>query len=317
MICMTDSLNEGISDRQINRQEASASNGRADDGGKNRIPLAQAEAHCRGIALGHYENFLVASVLLPKTMRQPFYNVYAFCRHADDLADESESPEIATTSLRRLRSDLDRCFRGDCESPLFVALADTIARFGLIQKPFDDLIDAFLQDQTKTRFENFDELLHYCRRSADPVGRIVLRMAGADSAENVALSDSICTGLQLANHWQDLRRDFDSGRVYLPQDAMRVLGVDESMLAADHACDAVKRLVADQCRRARRFLLDGLPLADRVPRWLASDIRLFAHGGLATLDAIAKCDHDTLRLRPKVSRWKQMRLTALAAMGRL
>jgi squalene synthase HpnC len=314
---MTDSLNEGVSDRQINRQQASASNGRADDGGKIRIPLGQAEAHCRGIALRHYENFLVASVLLPKTMRQPFYNVYAFCRHADDLADESESPAIATTSLRRLRSELDRCFRGDYDSPLFVALADTIARFGLVQKPFDDLIDAFLQDQTKTRFDNFDELLHYCRRSADPVGRIVLRMAGADSAENVALSDSICTGLQLANHWQDIRRDFDAGRVYLPQDAMRAMGVDESMLADDHASDAVKKLVADQCRQARRFLADGLPLADRVPRWLASDIRLFVHGGLATLDAIAKCDHDTLRVRPKVSRWKQMRLTALAAIGRL
>jgi squalene synthase HpnC len=314
MICMADSLSEDDVPVQINRWRGSSSNGSPTDSSR----LLAAQAHCRRIALGHYENFLVASALLPRSMKQPFYNVYAFCRHADDLADESPSPAIATERLSQWQQELDRCFAGQSvEHPIFVALAETISRFDLQKRPFDDLLDAFRQDQIKTRFANFAELMDYCRRSANPVGHIVLGMATADSPDNIALSDSICTGLQLANHWQDIRRDFQSGRIYLPQDAMAAENISESMLADDRACEAVKRVIAAQCGQARQFLIAGLPLADNVPRWLAADIRLFAHGGLATLDAIARCDHDTLRKRPTVSKTQQFKLVLRAMLGRL
>lgn len=311
---MADSLSEDDVPVQINRWRGSSSNGSPTDGSR----LLAAQAHCRRIALGHYENFLVASALLPRSMKQPFYNVYAFCRHADDLADESPSPAIATERLSQWQQELDRCFAGQSvEHPIFIALAETIPRFDLQKRPFDDLLDAFRQDQIKIRFANFAELLDYCGRSANPVGHIVLRMAAADSPENIALSDSICTGLQLANHWQDIRRDLQSGRIYLPQDAMAAENIAESMLAGDRACEAIKRVIAAQCGQARRFLIAGLPLADNVPRWLAADIRLFVHGGLATLDAIARCDHDTLRKRPTVSKTRQINLVVRAMLGRL
>src|SRR5690606_25842748 len=208
------------------------------------ISLAQAEAHCRRLARSHYENFLVASVLLPRAMRQPFYNVYAFCRHADDLADESGSPQLALDRLHDWQVQLQRCFSGRAEHPIFVALSDTRSRFQLSIEPFDQLLDAFRQDQTKTRYATFAERLDYCRRSANPVGRIVLRLAAADSPENMELSDRICTGLQLANHWQDIRRDFLAGRIYLPQDAMDAHGVTEPMLGETRACEPLRRLIA-------------------------------------------------------------------------
>lgn len=311
---MADSLSEDGVPVQINRWRGTSSNRSPADESK----LLSAQAHCRQLATGHYENFLVASLLLPRAMRQPFYNVYAFCRHADDLADESPSPEIATDQLNQWQQQLDRCFAGQSvEHPIFIALGETISEFDLQKRPFDDLLDAFRQDQVKTRFANFPELLDYCRRSANPVGQIVLRLAAADSPENIALSDSICTGLQLANQWQDIRRDYQSGRIYLPQDALAAAHVTESMLREPAASEAVKHLIASQCVQARQFLLAGLPLADRVPRWLAADIQLFAHGGLETLDAIARLDHDTLSKRPTVSKRRQLLLVMRALLGRL
>jgi len=249
-------------------------------------------------------------------MRQPFYNVYAFCRHADDLADESGCPQLALERLEDWRTQLQRCFAGHAEQPIFVALADTLARFQVSIEPFEQLLDAFRQDQVKTRYATFDELLDYCRRSANPVGRIVLRLAKADSPENLELSDGICTGLQLANHWQDIGRDLSIGRIYLPQDAMDAHGVTPSMLSGERACEPLRRLIAAECKRARRFFEAGRPLIQRVPHWLACDIRLFIRGGLATLDAIAAVDHDVLRQRPTVSRWQQLRWTWQAAVGR-
>lgn len=310
---MFDPSIEEASNTQINRPAADSSNGEwAKD---PRLP--QAEAYCRKIARGHYENFIVASVLLPRRMRQPFYNVYAFCRFADDLADESESPQAATRSLNWWQGELDRCFLGQADHPIFIALGQTVRELDLPKRPFDDLLDAFRQDQVKTRYADFPELIDYCRRSADPVGRLVLRMAGCDSPENVTLSDRICTGLQLANHWQDIARDYAAGRIYLPEDAMREAGVTESMLGEALACEPLKRLIAEQSAIARRMLESGLPLAERVPKWLAADIRLFVRGGEAILDAIAAADHDTLVRRPKVSPWRQMLFTAQAIFGRL
>lgn len=322
---MTGSLNEEASDAQGNREPARSSNGgQASNPGRpsgeersRDLRLAAAEKYCRDLATRHYENFAIASCLLPKEMRQPFYNVYAFCRHADDLADESESPLVALQNLADWQTQLDRCFAGQAEHPIFIALGDTARSLGLDQAPLNDLLDAFRQDQTKTRYANFEELLDYCRRSANPVGRIVLRMAKADSPENVDLADSICTGLQLANHWQDLGRDFVAGRLYLPRDAMDSFRVTEAMLAQDRAAEPLKRLVFAQCLVAREYLVAGIPLAERVPVWLSADIRLFIHGGLAILDAIAAADHDTLFRRPTVSNWKQLCLTMRAIWGRL
>lgn len=312
MICMTASSSERDTNPQVNRQGGDASNGQR----SKAISLAQAEAYCRRLARSHYENFLVASVLLPRAMRQPFYNVYAFCRYADDLADESDCPQLALERLADWQTQLQRCFAGRAEHPIFIALGDTLARFQLSVEPFEQLLDAFRQDQVKTRYATFDELLDYCQRSANPVGRIVLRLAEADSPQNVELSDRICTGLQLANHWQDIGRDFSVGRLYLPQDAMDAHGVTPSMLSDERACEPLRRLLAAECERARRFFEEGRPLVQQVPRWLACDVRLFIRGGLATLDAIAAVDHDVLRQRPTVSRWQQLGWTWQAALGR-
>jgi len=300
-----------------NRETSLSSNGIDAAAPALTVSLAAAERICRRIATGHYENFLVASVFLPRAMRQPFYNVYAYCRHADDLADESPTPEIATQKLADWQRQLQACFAGNATHPIFIALRDTDQRFDLRMEPFNDLIQAFLQDQVKVRYQTFDELLDYCRRSADPVGRIVLRLANADSDENLKLSDSVCTGLQLANHWQDVARDFRSGRIYLPaQDASR-FGVDLERIHDVAQRKEFQDLLRFECDRAASFLRHGLPLASQVPRWLAKDIRLFIHGGLATLAAIANLHYDVLSQRPTVSRLRQMRLIVAAYVGRL
>ncbi|MEM1069189.1 MAG: squalene synthase HpnC [Planctomycetota bacterium] len=264
-----------------------------------------AERETRRLAKSHYENFLVASVLLPRWMRQPFYNVYAFCRTADDLADESGSPESALEKLSEFQIRLDQTFQGDPPDALFVALSGTIQAYRLPKQPFDDLLDAFRQDQRKTRYANFAELAHYCQRSANPVGRLVLQLADACTAENADLSGSICTGLQLANFWQDVARDYRIGRVYLPADEMERFGVKESMLENSTASPELKRLLASECDRAEALFHRGLPLCDSVPSWLANDIRLFAHGGLETLAAIRRIGFDVLAKRPTVSKSRQ------------
>lgn len=310
---MSDSSVKGTAKIQGNRRWWWSSNGWA----RKSTRLRRAEAACRRIARGRYENFIVASVLLPREIRQPFYNVYAFCRHADDLADLSPTPAEALRRLDQWQAELDRCFSGRPEHPILVALADTAERFSLSQAPFNDLLAAFRQDQHKTRYADQDELFAYCRRSANPVGRIVLRLAAAESPRQLAWSDSICTGLQLANHWQDLNCDRRIGRIYLPQNALAAAGLDDQALAEPSACPALRGVIAGQCQRARQLLVDGLPLADSVPGWLAADIKLFVHGGLATLDRIAAIDHDTLRYRPTVSRFRQLGLVARALLRRL
>jgi len=298
-----------------NREESTSSNGIDDSPTNREFSLREAERFCRQIALGHYENFVVASVFLPKPMRQPFYNVYAFCRAADDLADLSLSPEVATTKLQHWQKQLQDCFAGKASDPVFIALRDTATRFDLSIEPFANLLHAFLQDQSKVRYESFEELLQYCRYSANPVGRMVLRLAKADSEVNVKLSDSICTGLQLANHWQDVARDFEAGRLYLPIRDLRQFDLDAGTFMLSGQRDNFRNLLRFQCDRAAEYLRNGLPLADQVPRWLANDLRLFVHGGLATLDAIAKNDYDVLRQRPTVPKLRQIRLMFAAFLG--
>ncbi len=306
---------------QDNREVARSSNRDGPSSGDELLPTAaaavkRAEKETRRLARSHDENFLVASVLLPRRLRQPFYNVYAFCRTADDLADESSSPEQALEDLDRFQTQLDETFEGRPPQNLFLALRATIETYGLPKQPFDDLLDAFRQDQKKTRYANRDEVLDYCRRSANPVGHIVLRLGGCFSEEHAALSDQICTGLQLANFWQDVARDFAIGRVYLPADEMERFGVTESMLGQSSTSANLRQLLASECDRAEACFRRGLPLAQTVPRWLSSDIKLFAHGGLSTLEAIRVIDFDVLRSRPTVSKWRQAGLV-LRAMLRL
>ena len=277
--------------------------------------LATAERQTRRLARSHYENFLVVSMLLPRRLHQPFYNVYAFCRTADDLADESESPEVALRHLDGFQAKLDAVFDGVPPDGLFLALANTIEQFQLTKQPFDDLLDAFRQDQRKTRYATFDEVLDYCRRSANPVGRIVLGLVGTSDDRAYELSDDICSGLQLANFWQDVSRDYRKGRIYLPADERERFGVDETMFELNETPQPLRQLLANECNRAEAFFERGLALAELVPRWFASDVRLFAHGGLATLQAIRRIEFDVLRIRPTVGRGTQLWMLGRAAVG--
>ncbi len=282
------------------------------------IELKQSEQFCRRLATGHYENFLVASILLPRRMRQPFYNIYAFCRTADDVADQSASDTIALEGLDRLQQQIDCVFDGQSPADgLFPALADTIATFHLDKQPFDDLLSAFRQDQRMKQYETTAQLLDYCSRSANPVGRLVLQLADSLTPTTAAFSDKICTGLQLANFWQDVSRDHAIGRIYLPGDVRRRFGVTPSMLSASSTPPALREMLAFLCDQAENCFRQGLPLADHVPKWLRSDIQLFAHGGLATLQAIRDIDFDVLRVRPTVGKLTQGWLVARAIVGRL
>ncbi|MEM9644460.1 MAG: squalene/phytoene synthase family protein, partial [Planctomycetota bacterium] len=174
---------------------------------------------------------------------------------------------------------------------------------------------AFRQDQTKTRYASQQELLKYCEKSANPVGRMILGIGGCLDDTNATLSDHICTGLQLANFWQDVARDFQIDRVYLPADAMATHGVTESMLSEDSTPPQLRKCLSEQCDVGERHLRTGLALCERVPNWLSKDVRLFAHGGLSTIQAIRNIDHDVLRQRPRVARRQQLTLMAKACLG--
>ena len=282
-----------------------------------RWSLADSRRRCREIAKAHSENFLVASVLLPRRLRQPFYDIYAFCRLADDLADDSPTPQVGLQRLQDFGQRLRQVFAGEPPAGIFIALADTIQRFGLPREPFEALLDAFRQDQRRVRYETAEQLADYCRRSANPVGHLVLQLAGCFDASNESLSDRICTGLQLANFWQDVARDFEIGRIYIPSESMTRYGVTELMFSQRPTAPSLRRLLQDECDRTESLLREGLPLADRVPPWLAADVKLFAHGGLSTLDAIRRIDFDVLAQRPTVSRWRQMGLLSRVLLRRL
>lgn len=272
--------------------------------------IAEAREYCRRLATTHYENFSVASRLLPRELQQHFYNVYGYCRWADDLADETNDPERSLALLDWWEEELRACYAGQSQHPVFVALAETIAEFQIPIEPFLDLLRAFRQDQTTPRYATFDELLGYCRGSADPVGRLVLSLGRSRDETNDVLSDSICTGLQLANFWQDVRRDRAKGRIYLPQDDLVRFGVGEADLDRPTATPEFRRLLKFEVDRAEVFLRRGLPLVARMPRGLNGDIWLFAQGGLRILAKIRALDYDVLHERPRVTKFDQMRLLA-------
>ena len=265
--------------------------------------LAEAERYCRELATTHYENFTVVSWFLPRGLRQHMYNVFAFCRWADDLGDETGDRGRSTELLGWWRGELDRCFCGEASHPVFVALRSTIERFGLDQQPFADLISAFEQDQRSTEYESFDQLQDYCRRSADPVGRLVLRLFEQSTPEHVAWSDSICTGLQLANFWQDVDRDLSKGRVYLPREERLRFGYSDDDLRGRRTTPAFLELMKFEVDRAREFLVAGRPLLTSVSgRRLRLDLELFVAGGLKILDEIESIGYRVGDRRPTVTK---------------
>jgi squalene synthase HpnC len=270
--------------------------------------LAQAEAYCRALARRHYENFPLASWMLPRSLHQHFFNVYAYCRWADDLGDEIGDCDRSTALLGWWREQLDDCYRGTAIHPVFVALRKTIERFAIPRQPFDDLISAFEQDQRVQEYETFAQLRDYCRRSADPVGRIVLYVCECFTEQNAGLSDSICTGLQLANFWQDVSRDYDIGRIYLPRESRRQFGYSDEDLRQRKTTEAFIGLMRFEVARARQLLLDGLPLVDVLPGRLQIDIELFACGGLRLLDQIERIGYRVWERRPVIGKPDLLRM---------
>lgn len=272
------------------------------------VPLAESRAYCRRLANTHYENFHVASALLPRALRPHFHAVYAYCRWADDLADEVHDPQQSLDLLAWWEDELRACYAAAPRHPVFVALAETIAEFSIPAEPFADLLVAFRRDQRVRRYQTTDEVLDYCRYSANPVGRLVLYLARSHDEPRVQLSDSICTGLQLANFCQDVAGDWDRGRVYLPQEACRATSYTDADFAA-RACNRnFRRLMTAEVDRAAGYLRAGLPLVELMPRALRGDIWLFVQGGLAILERIRRIDYDVWRVRPAVSKVTKVKL---------
>jgi squalene synthase HpnC len=278
--------------------------------------LADAEDFTRRLAHGHYENFSVISLLLPKRLRQDFCNLYAFCRIADDLGDELGDAGQALRLLDRFRDDLHRCYAAGPATAVYVALANTIQKHAIPIQPFLDLIDAFQQDQRITRYQTFDDVVDYCRRSANPVGRLVLFVCGYRDETRQRLSDDTCTALQLANFWQDVRRDLlDLDRIYLPADSMARFGVSESQLRAQRVDDNYRNLIRFEVDRAEALFARGAALLPTLHPSVRPHISLFGRGGRAILQAIRNQRYDTLTSRPRLSALQKGRLMlpALAA----
>lgn len=269
-------------------------------------PFSESYALCVRLARTHYENFTLISWLVPWRMRPHLVALYAFCRTVDDVGDEAPGDRDAL--LDRFEEELHAAYSGPPRHPVLVALKRTIDRFNLPQEPFLKLIEANRIDQRKPRYENFAELLHYCDYSANPVGRLFLMLFGYHDEDLFAFSDATCTALQLVNFWQDVKRDYEMGRIYLPSDEMVRYGVEEVDLAADRADASFKELLRFQVERTREYFKAGLPLIDRVRGHLKVDIALFSQGGLAILQKIEKSGFDTLRTRPTLNKREKLML---------
>ena len=287
-----------------------------------RIPesapsLEEAQRYCERLARTHYENFSVATWFLPSGLRQHFYNVYAYCRISDDLGDEVGNAQQSLELLDQWEAELEACYHGSPRHPVFVALAQTVRQFGIPQHEFSDLLIAFRQDQTVTRFPTFDDVLGYCRYSANPVGHLVLYLCGYSDAERQQLSDYTCTALQLANFWQDVAVDYGKGRIYVPLDSLQRFGVTEQDIANRRATPQFMEMMKFEVQRAREWFDRGLPLVKKVNRELAIDLELFSRGGQEILNAIEKQGFDVLSRRPVISKPRKLWLVLRAAAGKL
>jgi squalene synthase HpnC len=277
---------------------------------RRRCSVDEARAYTRWLATSHYENFHVVSFLLPRRLHQDFYNVYAFCRWADDLGDEIGD---AAESLRLLgwwRGELETMYQGRATHPVFMALMPTVEQYGIPQSLFTDLIHAFEQDQTVTRYRDWDDLFDYCRCSANPVGRLVLYLCGYSDERRQLLSDATCTALQLANFWQDVTVDLLKDRVYIPLAAMERHGCAVEDVYARRFSPAFRETMRECVDRARELFMQGLPLVGLLDRRLAVDIDLFSRGGLRVLERIEQQDYDVLAARPAISKTERVRLLA-------
>ena len=265
----------------------------------------------------HYENFPVASWLLPARLRRPIEVIYAFARSADDFADEGDWPnEQRLAWLGAYDRELETISAGGTpETPLFQDLAQVITEHRLPIRLFHDLVDAFRQDVTQTRYADFAELMNYCRRSADPIGRLLLHLNRADSDQNLRWSDAICSALQLINHWQDVAVDWrknqnspQPGRVYLPQDDLARFGLCDSDIANATQKPEWSAMMRFQTDRARALLYAGQPLTKVLPGRFGMELRAVVAGGACILDKIDAAQGDVFRHRPKVTRWDWMRI---------
>jgi len=278
-------------------------------------PLDESLAYTRWLATHHYENFHVVSFLLPKRLHQDFYNVYAFCRWADDLGDEIGDTAESLRLLAWWRGELQKMYAGEASHPVFVALRCTAQRHKLQIGTFDDLIKAFEQDQTVTRYRNFAEVLDYCCYSANPVGRLVLGLCGYRDQARYQLSDATCTALQLANFWQDVTVDWKKDRVYLPLDVLEKHGTSVDAIAHRRFDANFRAAMKEAVEVARGLFLKGLPLMDMVDRRLAIDLELFSRGGMKVLEKIERQDYNVLDARPAISKVERVGLL-LGAIGR-
>ena len=276
-----------------------------------------AQEYTRWLATHHYENFNVVSWLLPKELHQDFYNVYAYCRWADDLGDEISDAKRALELLDWWDQELDACYNGKPSHPVFVALRETIVAKNIPKQPFADLLKAFRQDQTVKRYGTWDAVIGYCRYSANPVGRLVLYLCGYQDEARQKLSDATCTALQLANFWQDVSRDLDIGRIYIPLDVAAVHGLSEADIVERRFDERYVSLMKDLIARTRALFAEGLPLATMVDARLRIDLEMFSRGGLAVLEAIEAAGYDTLHQRPAIGKGKQVRLLGRALVTHL
>ena len=283
-----------------------------------RPSLAEAQAWCKHLATTHYENFHVATMFLPARLRPHFHSLYAFCRTSDDLGDEVADTATATRLLTQWRAMLHECFENSEASrhPVFVALQPSIVQCRLPREPFDDLVSAFEQDQFVTHHPNIESLERYSRCSANPVGRLVLLAAGYRSPESMALSDDICTALQLANFYQDVAEDDERGRRYLPGDCMARFGVTDAQIHELRFDQNFRSMMKFLVEDARARLVRGERIVKLVDRDLAATLSLFAKGGHAILDAIVAQDYNTLQSRPVVTKFAKLRLLLGAMIGK-
>jgi squalene synthase HpnC/squalene synthase HpnD len=271
-----------------------------------------AEQYTRWLATHHYENFNVVSWLLPKDLHQHFYNLYAYCRWADDLGDEIPDRSRALELLDWWEQELDACYKGHPSHAVFVALRKTILAKDIPKQPFGDLLKAFRQDQTVKRYPTWGAMVGYCVYSANPVGRLVLYLCGYRDEQRQRLSDATCTALQLANFWQDVSRDLEKGRIYIPIDIASGHGLTETDIVERRFDARYVELMKDLIARTRELFAEGMPLAKMVDARLSVDLEMFSRGGLAVLDAIETSGYDTLHRRPSIGKGKQVRLLGRA-----
>ena len=279
---------------------------RSDRACQRACSLVEAEAYTQWLATHHYENFHVVSLLLPKRLHQHFFNVYAYCRWADDLGDEIGDKQESLRLLDWWGRELERMYAGDATHPVFLALRSTVETHRIPQQPFADLLRAFIQDQNVARYETWDALLNYCVYSANPVGRLILYLGGYSDAERQRLSDATCTGLQLANFWQDVTVDLKKDRVYIPLEvfARHRYSVDD--LFALRFKPQFRSAMQECVGRAQTLFEEGLPLARMLDRAFALDVDLFSRGGMRVLDKIRQQDFNVLGQRPHISKLERV-----------